>query len=194
MKRIFAVLAVVLGCGVWDEQAQADPIVGSIEFFGSAVPSGSSLGSPITLNFNDPWHTLAGTGIYASAGVPVGTPSTFNDFDFTGDGTLAALVAPAAPLWSFSFGGVDYSFDLLTLTNGHTDSGSMSFTGIGIAHATGFDDTFGSIAFQGSGTNFTFDISTSTTSSVPEAGVTYLLILGFGLAVGYTYTPKRRTA
>jgi hypothetical protein len=195
MNRVFVALAgLVLGCGVWCEQTQADPIVGSIEFFGSAVPSGSSPGSPITLHFNDPWHTLAGTGIYASAGVPFGTPATFNDFDFTGDGTLAALVAPAAPLWSFSFGGVDYSFDLLTLTNAHTDPGSMSFTGTGVAHATGFEDTFGSIAVQGSGSNFSFQISTSTTSSVPESGVTELLLLGFGLATGYTCVRKRMTA
>lgn len=194
MKRVIAALGiVVLGGGVLCEQTQADPIVGSIEFFGNAVPSGASPGTPITIHFNNPWHTLAGTGVYATAGVPVGTPATFNDFAFTEDGTLAAIVAPVA-LWSFSFGGIDYSFDLLNLTNGHTDPGSMSFTGTGMAHATGFDDTFASIALQGSGSNFSFEISTSTTSSVPESGVTPMLVLGFGLATGYTYVRKRRTA
>ena len=189
-----AFAGVVLGCSVFSAQTQADPIVGSIEFFGSAVPSGSSLGAPVTIHFNNPWHSLAATGIYASAGVPFATPVTFNDFAFTDDGALAALVAPDAPLWSFSLGGIDYSFDLLDLTNGHTDPGSMSLTGTGIAHATGFDDTFAAIALQGSGSNFVFEISTSTTSSVPEGDVTLLIILGFGLVIGYTQVLKRRNA
>ena len=195
MKRVLVTLGgFILGCSIFCEQTQADPIVGSIQFFGGAVPSSSSGTAPVTLHFNNPWHTLAATGIYASAGVPFATPATFNDFSFMGDGELAALVAPDAPLWSFSFGGIDYSFDLLTLTNGHTDAGSMSFTGTGIAHATGFDDTLASIALQGSGNNFSFEISTSTTASVPEVGVTPLLVLGFGLAAGSTLMRKKTTA
>ena len=178
---VFTTLAVVLlGCGVLCEQAQAVamPINGSVQFFGSAVPNGASPGTPVTVNFTNPWHTLNGLGIYS--GIPMGVSATFTSFDFTGDDVGAALSAPPiVPLWSFSFGGVDYSFDLHALTNGHTDAGSMSFTGTGIAHATGFAETAASWSLQGSGNNFNFQISTSTTAAigaVPEGGTTAALL------------------
>jgi hypothetical protein len=181
MKSFLAALAVaLLGCGVLCEQAQAVPINGSVQFFGSATPSGASPGAPITVNFTNPWHTLSGLGIYS--GIPVGVVATFTNFDFTGDGSGATLSAPPiVPLWSFSFGTptVAYSFDLLSLTNGHTEAGSMSFSGIGTAHATGFDDTSAAWSLQGAGTNFAFRISTSTTTAignVPESGTTVALL------------------
>jgi hypothetical protein len=182
MNVMLATLAVALvGCGVLCEQAQAIPINGSVEFFGTGTPSGSSPGSPTTMVFTNPWKTLLGIGVYA--GVPFGTAATFTDFSFTGDGAGAALVGSVTPLWAVSFGGINYAFDLLALTNGHTATGSMSFTGTGTAHATGFDDTFATWAIQGSGNNFAFTISTSTTTSVggvPEGGTTVAL---FGIAL-----------
>lgn len=167
INAVMAMLAVVLlGCGVCQQaQAVPMPINGSVQFFGSAVPNGASPGTPVTVNFTNPWHTVNALGIYS--GIPAGVIATFTSFDFTGDSLGAALSAPPiAPLWSFSFGGVDYSFDLHALTNGHTDAGSMSFNGTGTAHATGFADTAASWALQGSGTNFAFRISTSTTAAI----------------------------
>jgi hypothetical protein len=187
--------AIAIICFTWVAlrgQAQADPIVGSIEFFGRATPSGSSLGPPVSIHFNDPWHTLAGTGDYA--GIPFATPATFNDFTFTGDGSAANLPVPDLPLWTFSFNNITYSFDLLTLTNAHTEPGSMSFTGTGIVIASGFDETFAAIAIQGAGQNFNFQISSSTTTSIPEADVNILLILGFGVMAASISAKKQRKA
>jgi hypothetical protein len=183
-NTVLAALAIgLLGSGVLCEQAQAIPITGSVEFFGSATPTGASPGLPISVHFTNPWHPLAGIGVYA--GVTSGTPATFNDFSFTGDGSLAVLTGTVAPLWTFSFGGETFSFDLLALTNGHTEAGSMSFSGTGIAHGSGvtaFDDTPATIALQGSGQNFNFSISTSTTTSigVPDGG-TSVGLLGIAL-------------
>src|SRR6476646_3522641 len=118
MNLGLAILAgAVLSCGVFCDQAQAiaNPINGSIEFFGSATPSGSSPGSPINVVFSNPWHTLAGTGDYAAAGIPFGTTTTFSNFSFTGDGTGASLTGSVVPLWSFSFNGISYSLDLHSL-------------------------------------------------------------------------------
>ena len=182
-KTVLAALAIgLLGSGVLCEQAQAIPITGSVEFFGSATPSGASPGLPISVHFTNPWQTLAGNGVYA--GIP-STSATFNDFSFTGDGSLASLVGTVTPLWTFSFAGETFSFDLHALTNGHTEAGSMSFSGTGIAHGSGvtaFDDTPATIALQGSGQNFTFSISTSTTTStgVPDGG-TSVGLLGIAL-------------
>lgn len=183
-NTVLAALAIVLlGSGVLCEQAQAIPITGSVEFFGSATPSGASPGLPISVHFTNPWQTLSGNGVYV--GIPFGTSATFTDFSFNGDGALASLVGTVAPLWTFSFGGETYSFDLLALTNGHTEAGSMSFSGTGTAHGSGvtaFDDTPATIALQGSGQNFIFSISTSTTTStgVPDGG-TSVGLLGIAL-------------
>ena len=131
INAVMAMLAIVLlGCGVCQQaQAVAMPINGSVQFVGSAVPNGASPGTPVTVNFTNPWHTVNGVGIYS--GIPAGVSTTFSSFDFTGDGTddvtgAKLSASPIAPLWSFSFGGVNYSFDLHKLTNGHTSTGSMS--------------------------------------------------------------------
>jgi hypothetical protein len=184
---LVALAAASLSCGVFCDQAQAipSPINGSIEFFGKATPSGSSPGSPISVVFTNPWHSLAGIGDYA--GVPFGTAATFTNFSFTGDGTGATLSAPVPALWSFSFGGISYSLDLLSLSNGHSSSGSMAFSGSGTARATGFEDTPASWALQGAGQNFVFTLSSSTTTAagVPEGGTTAGLfgIALFGIAI-----------
>jgi hypothetical protein len=105
------------------------------------------------------------------------------------------LTGPVAPEWTFSFGGETFSFDLLALSNGHTEPGSMAFSGTGTVHGTGvtaFDDTPATFSLQGSGADFNFILSGSTTSSVPEAGVTTSLLLGFGLLAGYL--ARRQTA
>jgi hypothetical protein len=173
------VVAILLGCS----QTQATPISGSIEFFGSATASGTSGDTPDTIQFLDPWHTGAETGSYT--GIPVGTATMFNNFSFIGEGTAATLLAPDMPLWTFTIGATTYSFELLALTNGHVDAGSMAFSGTGIAHITGFDDIPASFALQGAGSNFDFTLSSSTTATtMPDGGAT-LALLGLGLsAVG----------
>jgi len=175
MKTILVILA---GGLLLCQQTQADPITGAIEFFGSASASGPS-GPPDTIHFTNPWHTLATTGSYN--GVLTGTDTTFNDFSFIGDGAAATLLGPDTPVWTFTFASRTYSFDLLALTNGHVDAGSMAFTGTGIAHITGFDATPASFALQGAGTGFDFTLSSSTTATIPEGSTTALFVLGLVL-------------
>jgi len=109
----------------------------------------------------------------------------------------ALLVAPTMPEWSFLFNGINYSFDLLTLTTGHTESiggvGSMAFTGTGTVHADGFEDTPASWGLHGSGQGFNFELSGSTTAAIPEGGVLSLLGLGFALLAGKGLFGKRKS-
>jgi hypothetical protein len=202
MKTVITALAVAfLGCGVLCEQTQAaGPITGDIGFFGSATASGASPGSPVTISFTNPgWEVLSVSpgSTYDLGGAVFGTPATFTNFSFTGDGVTAALTAPTLPEWSFSLGGIDYSFDLLSLTNGHTEGiggvGAMSFSGLGTVHATGFDDMPATWSLQGSGEGFNFILSGSTTASVPEGGVMSLLGLGFAILAGKSLLRKRKT-
>lgn len=176
MKRFFYLLTAVLLCQLASLPANGSSISGAIQFFGGASSSGPS-GPPTTIHFTNPWHSLAGTGVYSS--VPFGTPTQFMDFTFVGDGTLAVLTSPDLPLWTFSLGSSSYSFDLLQLTNGHAEPGSMSFSGNGVVHASGYDDTPASFGLQGSGNSFEFALSSSTTASVvPEPGPTALFSCG----------------
>ena len=175
----------LLGCALY-QQAQAVPITGDLAFFGKAKASGNStVGPSTTVTFTNPWHAIGGDGSYAT--VPFNTPVTFKSFTFTGDGVAAALSGPSAggvhPLWTFTLAGpTTYSFDLLALTSGHTQSGGMAFTGTGIAHITGFDDTAGTWALSGtaaSGFNFSFSSST-TSADVPDGGLS-IALLGIAL-------------
>lgn len=181
MKTILAII-ILTGGLLLCQQTNAVPISGSIQFAGSASASGPSGSNPVTIHFSDPWQTVAGSGLYTT--VPPMTSTTFNDFTFIGDGTGAMLLGPDMPIWTFTIGATHYSFDLLALTNGRVQSNSMDFTGTGIAHLTGFDDTPATFALEGAGTNFNFVLSSSTTSvpSTPDGGAT-IVMLAVGLVV-----------
>ena len=181
LTKTLTVLAIgLLSCGLFCQQAQA--ITGDILFMGSATASGASGAGTTTISFTNPWQVVAGTGDYAA--VTFGTPATFNGFSFTGDGTGATLTAPVTPQWSFVFGGNTYTFDLLALTSGHVQSGSMAFTGTGTAFVNGGDASPANWSLQGStGTGFRFTLSSSTTGAlgaVPDGG-SAVALLGIAL-------------
>lgn len=191
MKKILTLIAAVfLTCAV--SQIQAAPITGSISFFGSTSVSGSSGPGTTTVDFDTNWDFITGTGIYSS--ILFLTPTTMNDFSFTGDGIAATLTAPDLPMWSLTSGGNNYSFDLLALTSGHTEQGSMAFTGTGMLHATGFDDTAATVGITGTGTNYNFTLSFTTNSAVPEPSSTILVGVGLALGAVAVYRRRRRGA
>jgi hypothetical protein len=200
MKTVLAAVAIgLLGSSIVGNKAEAalPPIVGDIFFGGVAAPSGVSTGGgPVTVSFPSLWQigAVAPGSTYAANGVTPGSASvTLNSFTFTGDGSGANLTAAVPAQWSFSLGGINYSFDLQTLNNGTVfiDSnglGAMSFGGTGLVHANGFADTPAVWGLQGAqdpeAPGFTFTLSSSTTSSVPEGGVMSLLGLGFAMFAG----------
>lgn len=148
-------------------QVPAAPISGTISFSGTSMASGPSGQGSTTVSFANNWNFVTGTGIYSNI-LPT-TPAAFNSFSFTGDGTSVSLTAPVVSLWSLTYAGNSYSFDLLSLSNGHVVQGAMAFTGAGLLHATGYDDTLGSFSMSGTGNDFTYTLSFVTVSAVPEA-------------------------
>ena len=208
IKTVLTTVAIgLLGCSILSNQTQAaPPIVGDIFFGGVAVPTGVSTGGgPVTINFPSTWDIqgVASGSTYDANGVtPFSASVTLKSFTFTGDTSAAALNATVPAQWSFSLGGIDYSFDLLTLNNGTVfinpanGLGSMSFGGTGLVHATGFADTPAVWGLQGAqdpeAPGFTFTLSSSTTSSVPEGGVMSLLGLGFGVLAGKSLLRKSK--
>jgi hypothetical protein len=194
MKKAKPILALV-ACGLLMSggfsQVAATPISGSISFFGSATASGSSSAGSTTIDFGTNWDFLTGTGIYTS--ILFLTPATFTDFSFTGDGLAAALGGPIAPLWSLTYSGNTYTFDLLALTSAHVDAGSMAFTGNGLLHATGYDNTAASFGLTGSGNNYVFTLSfTTDAATVPEPSSAALVGVGLALSAAAIYYRRRR--
>ena len=125
---------------------------------------------------------MSGIGNYSP--VTFGTTAAFTDFSFTGSGTGVILSGPVTPEWTFTFGtpAHTYSFDLLALINETTINGMMALSGTGIAHLTGFDDSAALWTLEGSGHNFTFNLSTSTTATTTPDGGSAVNLLGIALA------------
>ena len=174
-KAIIALLAATL-CVFAAQQAQA--VSGTISFSGVSTASrASKAGKITTVNFSNPWHTMAGgTGDYAS--VPGGVATTMKAIKFTGTGVTAALTGPVIPQWTFTFGGKTYSFDLTSLISATTTSTTIAMSGTGTAFINGHgsDATW---ALEGTGGGkFRFTASFISTSSVPDGGSAVALLGG----------------
>ena len=173
-KAIIALLATTL-CAFAAQQAQA--VSGTISFSGVSTASrASKAGKITTINFSNPWHTMAGgTGDYAS--IPGGVATTMKAIKFSGTGVTAALTASVIPQWTFTFGGKTYSFDLTSLISATTTSTTIAMSGTGTAFING-NGSDASWSLEGTGGKFRFTASFISTSSVPDGGSAVALLGG----------------
>jgi hypothetical protein len=183
-KRAKLLAAIVLtGLSLTWQQAQAVPIEGDVEITGLAIADGP----PDVATRFDAFllvNVLGGFGDYAS--VTPGTSVVTFPFSFAGS---VLTPAPLDPLWSFSDGGLDYSFVLDTVNIEEQGRDSLNtpvlnLSGTGVARITGFDDTQGtwSLTAQGRRTMFSFSSSSFVSGGVPDGGST-LLLLGSALTL-----------
>ena len=128
--------------------------------------------SGITLS-NPQVQTRSGT----FSSVSTGTAASFSAF------TFSPTPVSVPSLWSFSSGGINYSFDLTSFTLNSQNSSFLDLEGTGILHASGYADTQAtfSITDTGAGTaNVTFGASFT---AVPEPAAVSLLGLAGVVAV-----------
>jgi hypothetical protein len=173
----------LIGALAAGSSAMADTINGTIQFRGDG--SATVVAGVTTFTPSNPWDTIYTSGDYS--GVPLGTDATKSPIAYTGTGLGATLVAPVTPEWTFTLGGPGgtvYSFNLTTLTSALTSAGSVSMSGVGVAHIDGFEDTVATWSLQGTGNGFSFEAAAQSTSAfgerVPDGGTTAAL-LGVGI-------------
>lgn len=174
-----AVLAAALGFG---GAANALPfITGGVSFGGTWAPTGGTgiadatgvniIGDSAVVNCA---FTSTCTGSYA--GVTGLFAATYNDFSFN------PLGGGITPLWTFTFGGLVYSFDLESVNVVTQDSEFLTLDGTGTLFITdGLNDvyspTIGRWTFSGDSAGATIAFS-STTNAVSEPGTLGLLAFG----------------
>jgi hypothetical protein len=177
-KIILAVLATAF------VSAQAYAFTGTISFSGNLV-QGTTKG--VTTNHfiqtaTNHWTTNAGN-TDAYAGVPAGITTTMTNFSFTGNngapGTQVLVGGPVTPQWTFTLGGVTYSFDLVELTSAFSTPGSIAEAGVGTAHI-GTETSNATWSLDGTGTHFNFSATIHTTAT-PDGG-SAVALLGIALA------------
>jgi hypothetical protein len=118
-QTILSLLAAsLISCVLFCPEALAVPVDGTIGFYGFG--SASTVGDTTTVSFNNPEQTMFGSGDYSV--VPSGTQATFQSIVYTGTGTTATLTGSVTPLWTFSYLGATYSFDLTGLSSTNTTS------------------------------------------------------------------------
>ncbi|MBA3726630.1 MAG: VPDSG-CTERM sorting domain-containing protein [Armatimonadetes bacterium] len=181
-KTILAALAASV-MGVLASTAQAVMIDGTIGFSNPNGGTASLVAGVTTVHFTPPLTVNFGTGDYSGT---TGATVSFVDISFSGSGTGATLTSTNVPEWTFTSGANTFSFDLLSLASAKFTGGSpntLSLSGFGKAHITGFDDTVASFSLQGTGNGFTFTILQASTTAVPTVpdGGSAVALLGIAL-------------
>jgi hypothetical protein len=187
LKRAGIVLAAVAGLAV-AAPAHAAYINGSIGLNGIACPIafvGSTCNAADWSTTDNVYFTATSPNGFVSAGSQTGDYSSVPNFlgvDFQSFQFDPLTPNPVAPLWTFTYLGITYSFDLANVSIVSQTSGGVHLSGTGTAHITGFQDTLGTWDFSTSHTGAAWTFSQTNSASgqaVPEpASIT---MLGSGL-------------
>jgi hypothetical protein len=176
LMRTSLVLLLVLGMAANASALQY--MTGGLSFAGGfTLPAGKSLTDTKSFaTFHDS-IILAGSGDWAT--VPANYGVTFPALGFVFD-----PASSVTPLWTFTFAGKTYSLDAIgsTMTYvraiGSSGLPTLTVSGYGTIHGTGFMDTLGAWDITANSARGTYSFSASS-ATVPEPFT--LILLGSGL-------------
>jgi hypothetical protein len=177
--RLVLTTTAILASACLAPSLQANEITGSIGFGSYGVNIvGPDLADASSFTVTDPFISQE-SGAYTS--VPLATPVTFNGFQFN------PPVPSVSPLWTFSVGAINYSFDATSVTNYYDATlRQWDIGGSGLAMVSGYSATPGTwnVNLSQSGATIVFDSSAAASPSVPDNSSTMLLLGGgfMGLA------------
>jgi hypothetical protein len=196
LKQIGMAVAVVLAAALPSQRAYAadgtgpDAINGSISFIGNATTDGSSIASATEFT-SITARVLTDGGDYALVPSLEGPTPGITTLKSTGvlnvmtDYSFDPSQNTVTPLWSFTTGGITYSFDATTLTAVfNTSADAWDISGLGDALIAGggtdYAETPGSwsAVVSGSRTSFNFGSAEDPPLAVPDGGLTVTLLGG----------------
>jgi hypothetical protein len=195
MKRFLQTTLALVATGLISSalvgpEAQAVPITGGISLGGAYSTNTGNLNTATAFTSFSNVFVTSVSGSYSTVGTGQMSPTvTQNGFQFN------PFVGPVVPLWTFTSGGLTYSFDLTAITQ-RTQPGddTLDLRGFGILRITGgtsnFDPTVGSWVFTANQQGGTFSFSSSN-GALPEGGMTVVML---GLALGGIGMVRRKLA
>ena len=167
----------LISCALCVQQAQAVPITGGLSFGGGFTTDTGDLNTAHTLFFGT-FPDIFITSVNGSySGVPTGMSSPP---DLTQNPvTFDPFTVPVIPLWSFTYAGLTYSFDLLSGFIFDRGTDTLTLMGSGMLMITGYDPTQASWILTANQAEGTFSFSSSN-GAVPDGGMTVVML---GLAL-----------
>ncbi len=159
------------------QQAQAVPITGGLSFGGGFTTDTGDLNTAHTLifgTFPDIFITSV-SGSYSGVPTGAGSPPDLTQNPVTFD----PFTVPVIPLWSFTYLGVAYSFDLLSGFIFDRGTDTLTLMGSGMLMITGYDPTQATWILTANQADGTFSFSSSN-GAVPDGGMTVVML---GLAL-----------
>ncbi len=159
------------------QQAQAVPITGGLSFGGGFTTDTGDLNTAHTLffgTFPDVFITSV-SGSYSGVPTGAGSPPDLTQNPVTFD----PFTVPVIPLWSFTYLGVAYSFDLLSGFISDRGPDTLTLMGSGMLMITGYDPTQATWILTANQAAGTFSFSSSN-GAVPDGGMTVVML---GLAL-----------
>jgi VPDSG-CTERM motif len=186
-KTILAVLAMgALSCALFNQQAQAVPMTGTLNLGGAVQFDSSSLNMAHSVNVWFDSNGNAGhstvlpgnTGTFAS--IPAGTQADMArhnpGYSIHQQPWIFNPSTPTQHFWSVA----GFTFNLMSSTIMHQDATALVIVGSGIVSGNGFDATNMDWAFStqsaGGATHFVFSFSANGPAGVPDGGATVMLL------------------